>query len=362
MKIVHFAEYASGGVATYLENLIKSQVKQKNVEKVFLVLSKYKSSDILLNISDPKVKVISYDYKRSFGGIIKLLCLKRKILSLRPDIIHIHSSFAGILRLRFLFSKVKRKIIYCSHGWSFNRDVSNLKKTLLKFTEWVLSFGCSKIVNISKSEQLSALFINKNKMRLIYNSIPDISTEKRCKKEGSQKTKIKILFIGRLDRQKGIDILMDSWTKASKDNLKLEVIGSSVLEKDTKKSKYTDVNFLGWKNPEEVLYFLENADVVVIPSRWEGFGLVALEAMRSSKLVLASDAGALPELVKDGYNGFVFKKNSVHALKDILSFVNKMSESKIRTMGINGRKRYITMFEYQSMLNELNNLYREILK
>lgn len=173
MIIVHFAEYASGGVSTYLKDLINYQIEQSYVDKIYLIVSDFKTDEELLTMKNNKLKIIPYAYRRSISGLFKLLSMSQTISRINPDIIHLHSSFAGIIRVKYIFSPIKEHVIYCSHGWAFNRDIGAAKKIIYKLVEKVLSLGCKKIINISKSEEKSAYFINKKKMITIYNSIPD---------------------------------------------------------------------------------------------------------------------------------------------------------------------------------------------
>ena len=69
--------------------------------------------------------------------------------------------------------------------------------------------------------------------------------------------------------------------------------------------------------------YYQSCDGVIMPSRWEAFGLVAVEAMKYKKPVIVSDCGALPELVKDGYNGYVFKMDDEDSLKLIIDKLEK---------------------------------------
>lgn len=173
MIVLHFAEYASGGIATYLKDLVVFQCNQKNVEAVYLIVSADKSDSKLLRPLSPKCHVITYDYHRGITGVFKILSMSKLIRKINPDIVHLHSSFAGIIRAKFLFSNFKKRIIYCSHGWAFNRDIKPWKKAVYKLIERILSFGCRRIINISDYEASTATFLNHKKMLIIYNAIPE---------------------------------------------------------------------------------------------------------------------------------------------------------------------------------------------
>lgn len=363
MKVLHFAEYASGGVSTYLKDLISAQLKRRDVERVYLVVSQYKSDPDLLTMKSPKLVVIPYRYKRSVVGIFKILSMFKKIKKIDPDIIQLHSSFAGILRIRLMFSTLKKKTIYCAHGWAFNQKISKIKINLYKIIEKLLSIGCARIINISDFERKSAMFLSPNKMVTILNSIPDIEDGLKIKSTVENRSKIRLLFVGRLDKQKGVDLLTDAVENINQcARFDLTIIGDTVVNPVVDKVDTENVHFLGWQGKARVQEELELADVLVVPSRWEGFGLVSLEGMRAGKMVLASDAGALPEIVVDGKSGILFSSGSVLSIENALNRLDKLGNKKIIQMGEFGRKVFKTNFSYESMVHKIMNLYKDIAK
>lgn len=357
MIVLHFAEYASGGVSTYLKDLIKFQCSQRTIRRVYLLVSDFKTDTDLLSMTDNKLTIIPYKYTRSLLGILKILKQSFIIKQINPDVVHIHSSFAGLIRIMFMFSSFKRKVLYCSHGWAFNREINSLKRDSYKLLEWFLSFGCSKIVNISKFELKSANFISNSKMVMIYNSIPDIESPVLTERE---ELPIKLLFVGRLDRQKGIDLLLDAFSTLNSDKFKLTIVGKSIVSKNNLKKRYPKADFVGWKDSNEIRSYIDNCDVLVVPSRWEGFGLVSLEAMRRGRMVVASDAGALPEIVDSGRTGIVFKSRSIDAIRNTLVQLEGFSQDDFLTFGSNGRNRFLECFNYDDMVRRLMNVYRDI--
>jgi glycosyltransferase involved in cell wall biosynthesis len=88
----------------------------------------------------------------------------------------------------------------------------------------------------------------------------------------------------------------------------------------------------GWIGPDEIEAQMNEMDAVVVPSRWEGFGLVVLEAMRCGKPVIVSDRGGLPELVIHGFNGLIFSFDDPHSLVRVLE---SLSRGDLRRLGLN---------------------------
>lgn len=358
MKILHVGEYVNGGVATYLKTLVNGLQQYKDIDN-YLVMSRYKSEQ---DWGDMQSKVTYYEYKRSIFNIFKAMIFIYKFMNkMQPDIIHVHSTWAGVfVRFPLLFVKKKAKIIYTAHGWSFIMDVSAKKKYLYAFIERVLSRVTDKIINISNFEEKQALNygLNKEKMIVIYNGVKDRNYDMKnnLDKNINNSNRINLLFIGRLDRTKGIDILLDVYNKYEFKNLHLYIIGDSVL--DNIEIKSTDkITCLGWIDNEDIDKYYQMCDAVIMPSRWDGFGLVAIEAMRNSKPVIVSNKGALPELVKNKTNGYIFNLDDEVSLKNILL---KLDKKNLKKIGMRGRNIYLENFTDKIFVKNIYNLYKNI--
>lgn len=349
---MHVGEYVSGGVATYLRVLISEQMKNPEISKIVLFMSSTNSEK--LEFDSNKVEIITYPYRRGFSGIVRLLSLWKTIKQIQPDVVHLHSSFAGLLRFRNLVQHARFNVIYCAHGWSFTRDSGMLKNQVYAAVERFLAHGCDSIINISKSEQNAAesFGLPVNKMISINNSIvvPATLPDKRAL-EG----KLKILFVGRFDRQKGVDLLVEAAKKLPQMAFKLAgrtvVDGLSIADDELP----NNIELLGWLTSEEVAKEMLTSDAVIIPSRWEGFGLVALEAMRNQCAVLAANVGGLANIIDSDNIGKLFQPESVKAIVDVLSSVNRES---LHAMGIAGQKRVVQ--RYSSVKME-QNVFHEYL-
>ena len=116
------------------------------------------------------------------------------------------------------------------------------------------------------------------------------------------------LYIGRLEPRKGLDLLLDVWEiLASKSNdIKLTVVGQPVGNfgrsqvKRMKNKLSGNVDFLGYVSKEEKISLISRSSGVLIPSRYESFGLVALEAARQRRLSIGNSAGGLREILEMG--------------------------------------------------------------
>jgi len=161
-------------------------------------------------------------------------------------------------------------------------------------------------------------------------------------------------FLGRHDRQKGLDFLLDFLDRHKDLPVHLWVAGEEDREATKTKAARENVTFLGWIDSLLVDDFIQGVDALIAPSRWEGFGLVVLEAMRNGRPVLVSDRGALAEHVVHGYNGYVF---SIDFDDDLLSILNGLTRDIAREIGKNALECFNKMPDLQVNFSSVDNLY-----
>jgi len=355
MKVLHVCETLLGGTGTYLNELLPAMQKEMGEDRIFLLVPENHKEAI------PDIKKSVFWFSRSTrkSGIFNLVKEYIKVMrKVRPDIVHAHSTFSGFI-VRILSPFFGAKVIYCPHGFATDIKQSKLRKSIIGIVEKVFSYFCSKIICISNHEKQVGMDIgiSEEKLVVIYNGIS--KTPPKFTLVPWEDKRLKLLFVGRLDTQKGIDILLKSVSEMES-NVILYVIGGSVVGGDEIYfSKYKNVKALGWSSPSEIAAYMSASDAVVIPSLWEGFGLVAIEAMRSSKPVIASRVGGLAEIVIDEETGFLIPPGDAVALGKCISSVNK--EDLIR-MGNKGKKRFLSNFTSDRMLSEVIDIYKSVVK
>jgi len=163
-----------------------------------------------------------------------------------------------------------------------------------------------------------------------------------------------VLFVGRLDRQKGVDIRFDAMRRLDGMAFAL-VVGASVVADDGPTALPPNVRIVGWLRRDEIAAYYAAAEVVLISSRWEAFSLVAVEAMRAGCAVIASAVGGLRDVVADGVTGVLVAPESAGALA---AAVEGLSDAELRAMGTSGRERYERLFRIERVADELDTLYR----
>ncbi|HRH23926.1 MAG TPA: glycosyltransferase [Candidatus Magasanikbacteria bacterium] len=171
-----------------------------------------------------------------------------------------------------------------------------------------------------------------------------------------------LLMIGRIVEQKGHTIALDALHKLTDISCTLTIVG----EGEKKESLMRYAKELGvsdrviWKSAtENVSKEYAAADIVLVPSRWEGLGIVVLEALASERLVIGSRVGGIPEIITDGENGRLIPGENSDALADAIraSVENYLVTKKIAKQGrawVKERGNVVRMAEaYEALYQEV---------
>ena len=188
-----------------------------------------------------------------------------------------------------------------------------------------------------------------------------------------------ILFVGRITKAKGLRILIKALARVKGEfnkELKLFIIGGDVSntmhsEIESSEKKYIkklvnktnlsdDVIFLGPVEREKLPYYYSVADICVVPSLYESFGLVAVEAMACGTPVIASKVGGLVHTIKNGYSGLHFVPGRSDLLaKRILEII--ADSERLKEMGVNARIRAAREFGLERTVRQMKELYESLI-
>ncbi|MFG1357333.1 glycosyltransferase [Xanthobacter pseudotagetidis] len=364
-RILHVSEILPGGTATYIQELWAFQRDQIGEERVRFLLP----GPQLEHAPDlPRHRIAGWPRSGRDPGSLRRLgaALSAEVAAFRPDLVHLHGTFAGVVGRALLGLRPRRpKILYCAHGWSFAMDVSPLKKKLYSSLERVLAPGCDAIATISDDERRLAVAagLPAGKLVTIWNGIAEAPRGGGAARP--EEGPLRLLFAGRHDRQKGLDILLDAMALLDGVPVELDVLGEPLGEDGRPLPDGASpparpgarVNYVGWVPREEVARRMAAADAFVMPSRWEGFGLVAVEAMREGTPVLAANRGALPEIIDHGRSGLIFPLDP----EAIAGCLRGLARPQLRAMGMEARRDFEARFTARRMSEEILALYGRLL-
>lgn len=163
----------------------------------------------------------------------------------------------------------------------------------------------------------SAPWMPPERVRVIYNGIPtDALAAAEPADLGLPPDALAVGFVGRLENRKGVRELLAAWPRvaASVPRAHLVVVGKGPLEDEVRRACADGprATWLGYR--EKVGPVMKALDLLAVPSHWEGFGLVAAEALAAGTPVVASTASSLPEVVRDGIDGLLVPPRDADAL------------------------------------------------
>lgn len=300
-----------------------------------------------------------------------------QVKKINYDLIHIHdwmTFHAGYILKNYLNIPLISTFHSSEYGRSggihndINRFIHSIEQKMLYESDKVIV--CSTFMQ----EEAQHLFRTPgSKIKIIPNGI-DIK-ETFLSESDIQKTrntylknkKYLITFIGRLVHQKGVDILIDSIIKIKNEipELMLTIVGSGYMKEEllyrVNESGIEDmVNFTGFISNEEKESLIEASDLLIYPSRYEPFGIVALEALERKKPVIVSDIGGFREIVTDKVTGIRAPLNP-EGLAESIKFL-LFNPALAKELGNNGRKSVIENFNWSKITLDLLESYEEVTK
>lgn len=286
----------------------------------------------------------------------------------QPDLIHCHSSKAGIIG-RIAAKMCNIPAIFTAHGWAFTEGVSEKKRWIYKYIESLMAKYVKKIICVSKYDYNLACAVMPQqaaKLLVLHNGVPDLV---ECKKSDSVVDPyLRLVMVARFCPPKQ-QIQIIAAVNALKERyhdiqIKLTLIGDgpelAIVEQQTKTMKYSDsIEFLGAK--ENAAELLSAYHVFVLISNWEGLPLSILEAMRQGLPVIASDVGGIPETVEDQVTGYLIPRGDQVFLQERIYQLYK-NRNLCCHLGEAGRKKYINEFTNELMMKRLLQVYEEVLQ
>jgi glycosyltransferase involved in cell wall biosynthesis len=364
-RVLHAAENIKGGVGTYLRDLLVMQRAHYGNGVVVAVVPETQA-EILK--APEGVEIVTFDNRgpRWLSTLRLARTMREWVERTDPDVIHLHSTFAGLalrplLRWMRMRGAVQAPVIYCAHGWSFDRDTSFLSRRLAAWLERTLAPLCDAIVCISAHELRLAneAGISGDSVVQITNGVPRDAPTPAAPGPAVEwpAGKRRVLFVGRFDRQKGVDVLLDAMSRMQVSSFGW-LVGERVLGDGEELKFPPNVRSTGWLSAAEISAYYESAEVLVVPSRWEGFGLIAVEGMRAGLPVIATRAGGLPEIVENGVTGLLIEPGRPDAIADA---VRSLSDETRARMGKAGRARFEAQFTLDRVHQQLTALYQRLL-
>jgi len=283
------------------------------------------------------------------------------------DLVHGHSMYS------FGYAMTRRKeipYVLTAHGTQKN-ELKHTLETRPTPNHVITDFGsmlmerysakrADAVIVVSrenKEDIVSQYGIPENKVRVIHNGIDpdrfgisDLDTNR-------------IVYVGRLHERKGVDRLLLSFKKVLDEmDAGLTIVGSGEMEGPLKElAKKLDieksVRFSGFVDDDKIPGLYSSSSIFVMPSYYEGFGIVLLEAMASGLPVVATATGGAPELIENGVNGFLVTHENMHE-----SIISLLQDKALRkTCGARNRKIAADQYSWDAIADRTLEVYKTLI-
>jgi len=339
MRITYVLPSLAVGGAEYQSINQLNELSKRGYATQLIVLSDIK---YLIHLLDPQIDVHfmnQLDLKsvniRSFRSILRIRNeFSKQITAFNPQFIIAHLPVAQLAcRMIKAINSGKSKLICYHHSTHFAiYPNDSLKRNLFQtFNNQLIKQDAGNIF-ISKAVQDDVTSHMKlNNGVIINNAVPEVEVNSDQSSFFLQKFNLKekqyYIIPGRIERIKGQAFFLEAAaTLIKKHKLTIVFAGTGgyvdhLQDIITANDLKDHVVFTGIVSNQEILALMKHASFVIIPSLFEGFGNVAIEALMLGKTVIASNAGGLPEVITDGQNGYLFEKENEESLNHLLEKV-----------------------------------------
>jgi len=363
MKVIFWGEYfwpVIGGAEIMMGHLIEA-LSRRGIEGHVITS---RNSPSLPNYDVWKgTPVHRMNFQEALMGDIRAFAeVRRQVLKLyetiRPDIIHAHTTGPSLffeLQTHAQFKIPRFLTVHAFFSYPPKED-GYLRKYLPAVT--CISGVSQRILDMA----LSLYSTERPPSQVIYNGVKALEPP-----SGSHPSDQIVLFLGRVSKEKGIDLgirafqcLVETHPKA---RLQIAGAGTEVESlKEMARSLGVDdcIDFLGFIPPEEVGKVIGRSRFLILPSRFdEGLPLVALQAAQFSKPLIAARRGGTPEFVHHGETGLLFEEEDWEALASAMDGLLS-DPRRCEALGTRARDLVRERFDFDAMVDHYERIYRRL--
>lgn len=365
MRILFWSQYFwpdIGGSETFALNLL-SVLQERGYE--FIVVAAHLDSGASDKAEYNGIPIYRFSLREALatGDLQQILMLSQELnclnLTFRPDVVHVNSigPIDFFLRRAMDAHPSPYLLTMQQHIPPEFLTPYALPGATMRAANWVAC--CSAAMLVEAREQVPEIA---HRSSVIYNGVESPTLLPAPLPFDPPR----LLCLGRLLSFKGFDLAIRCFADIVVDfpGARLMIAGDGPARSELnalagRLDITTAVDFLGWISPDEVPAVINAATVVVMPSRWEGFAFVAIEAAVMTRPIVATRAGGLQEAVLDGHTGLIVEKEDSVALTEAIR--NLLCNPEMATrMGLAARQRALRLFSLERCVNAYEALYRKI--
>lgn len=361
-----------GGIQTHIINLVDRLSYLKNDVNILMFNKNNMGLKIERGVKYWHIKSRFYLYLFPFIAVKKLI---NEVNRISPDIIHIHGTSFNPYILAALLLKKKYPVVITVHGsaeteFHFKRGIHKIIGITSKYFEkyFISHFPYAIFVSASLTQIMrkvpKKIFYISNGINISEFDEFEVCQASPPKLNRNMDSPV-IIFVGRLVREKGIDILLEAVKRVKKtQNVICYIIGDGPEKKRLENivniyKLNNNVFFLGNMYSKDKIFYLKSSDIFVLPSLYESQGIVLLEAMACGLPVIAPDLEGPSSLLKNGELGLLFRRGDAKDLKE--KIIALLSNNKLQNKFREEYKKEIKMYSWDVIAKKTVNTYREII-
>lgn len=299
-KILYIVEAMGGGVFTYIVDLANELVNRYDIYIAYAVRKQTPKN--YKDYFDKRIHLIEVkNFRRAIAptkDVAAFFEIKEIATKVKPDVIHLHSSKAGVIGRMAFNGKIP--MFYTPHGYSFlMENYKPLKRRIFKLIEAVCAKRNCTTISCSLGEHRESLKLSKH-ATYVNNGINIAELQYIIDKTDKVNHSFTVYTLGRICYQKNPTLFNE--IAESLPDVKFIWIGDGELRKELTSK---NIEITGWADRATAIKYAMNADVFLLPSRWEGLPISLLESMYMKKVCVVSNVIGNRDVIHNNKNGFV---------------------------------------------------------
>lgn len=350
-KILYFVEAMGGGVFTYIVDLANELADEYDMYIAYALRPQTPSNyreyfDKRIHLIEVKNFCREINLWKEFKAIYEVRKIAGKV---KPDIIHLHSSKAGLIG-RIAFGSSNIPLYYTPHGYSFlMQSYKTFQRSFFKVIEFLCAKSKCITISCSLGEHRETLKLTR---RAVYvnNAVNTDKLEKLVSKINKKEHPFTVFTLGRICHQKNPETF--NKIAVAMPEVKFLWIGDGELACEL---KAPNIEVTGWIERDRAMSLAVNADMFMLTSLWEGLPMSLLEAMFLKKPCAVNDVIGNHDVIHNGDNGYVCQ-----SVNDFIAAIDEIKAGRAERYVDKAYCDIKTLYDTRAQARRYSEIYHRI--
>jgi glycosyltransferase involved in cell wall biosynthesis len=303
-----------------------------------------------------------------YSDLKTFLLLLKYLHQLKPDIVHTHTSKAGLLgRIAAKIAAPKAKVVHTFHGHLLHGYFSRLATAFITLTERYLAKISDLLISMGKEVKKNLLDAKIGKSQQfvvafpgVHANEPNLANPAVLKFKADHKVEVIFTFVGRLSPIKRCDRILElaSMKEVRDASIHFLIIGDGELRKSLEnQSAGLPITYIGWESHTED--WLAISDAAILLSDNEAVPLAMIEAGFAELPVIATNVGSMSDVILNDVNGFLVELSTVEIAQKVILLAR--NETLRRHLGLSGKALASERFSIEAMISKHEEIYSKLM-